>query len=82
VILVDDGVATERASHLLSQAADRCEAEAVPEGFRAMAEWYQDSSPTTDEEVRGVLCGPSKVPAPPEDAELAPSRERRYAGWH
>jgi putative phosphoribosyl transferase len=82
VILVDDGVATERASHLLSQAADRCEAEAVPEGFRAMAEWYQDSSPTTDEEVRGVLCGPSKVPAPPKDPELAPSRERRYAGWH
>ncbi len=75
-------VMSEGAWHLLSQAADRCEAVAVPEGFRAVAEWYQDFAPTTDEEVRGVLCGPSKVPAPPKDPEPAPSRERRYAGRH
>jgi putative phosphoribosyl transferase len=73
-------VMSESAWHVLSLAADRCEAVVIPEQFRAVGEWYQDFAQTTDEEVREVLPGLSKAPAPPQDPGLATSRERRYAG--
>jgi predicted phosphoribosyltransferase len=73
-------VMSESAWHLLSQAADRCEAVAIPEQFRSVGEWYEDFAQTTDEEVRAALPEPSVALAPANDPGSPASRERRYAG--
>jgi len=73
-------VMSESAWHLLSQAADRCEAVAIPEHFGSVGEWYEDFPQTTDEEVRAALLEPTEAPAAANDRKLP--GERRYAGRH
>jgi predicted phosphoribosyltransferase len=62
-------VMSEGARQMLSGVADRCEAVAVLEPFRAAAAWYRDFAQTTDDEVRGLLRGGTAVPSavPPPD---------------
>jgi putative phosphoribosyl transferase len=72
-------VMSESAWHMLSRAADRCEAVAIPEAFQAVGMWYHDFSQTTDEEVRTLLRHATAVPAPAEGAEVLANREKRHA---
>jgi putative phosphoribosyl transferase len=69
-------VMSESAHQMLSRAADRCEAVAVPEPFRAVGAWYDDFSQTTDDEVRTLL----QQAAAPDPAKQGADQEGRYAG--
>jgi predicted phosphoribosyltransferase len=72
-------VMSECAHRMLSRAADRCEAVAVPEPFEAVGAWYDDFAQTTDDEVRTPLRGATAVPAAAESARQPANNERRYA---
>jgi putative phosphoribosyl transferase len=51
----------------LQAIADRVVCLATPEPFRAVGLWYEDFTPTTDDEVRSILAEAS--PGPPASAE-------------
>jgi putative phosphoribosyl transferase len=60
----------------LGEAADDIVCARMPERFLAVGQWYRDFSPTTDDEVRGLLervrtwpAGTSRGPEPAQAAE-------------
>lgn len=54
---------------------DECIALERPEAFRAVGEWYQDFTQTTDDEVRDLVAASDATFAPPGQL-AAPSRAR------
>jgi putative phosphoribosyl transferase len=72
-------VMSREAQHELMRAADRCEAVAVPELFRAVGQWYRDFEQTSDQEVRALLRRAASTPTA-EGAGQAPHATRHYVG--
>lgn len=72
-------VMSESAWQMLSRAADRCEAVAVPEPFEAVGMWYRDFGQTTDGEVRALLGHRTAAPATAAGAGRPADREKRHA---
>ena len=72
-------VMSESAWQMLSRAADRCEAVAVPEPFQAVGMWYRDFGQTTDDEVRALLGHRTAAPATAAGAGRPADREKRHA---
>lgn len=48
--------AARRPSELIAEAADELVCPMTPAPFRGVGRWYDDFTPTTDEEVRGLLA--------------------------
>jgi putative phosphoribosyl transferase len=58
-IIIAVPVASSETCDALASEVDRVVCAATPEPFRAVGLWYQDFSPTTDEEVQRILASTS-----------------------
>jgi predicted phosphoribosyltransferase len=63
-VVVAVPVASTSARDDLCALADQVICPLVPDMFRAVGEWYDDFSETSDDEVRGLLGLPAEVPQP------------------
>ena len=61
-------VASREACNVLAIVADRCVCAATPEPFYGVGLWYEDFSPTSDEEVLDLLARSHQEQAPKVDS--------------
>jgi erythromycin esterase-like protein/predicted phosphoribosyltransferase len=92
-VVVATPVASAETCSELGQDADEIVCGETPAFFTAVRQWYEDFSPTTDEEVRAALvrtAAPAKDPAPPAaapplpppvDPDLASVEAVRRSAW-
>jgi predicted phosphoribosyltransferase len=81
-VVVASPIMSTDALDMLSPLADRCECVATPGPFGAVASWYVDFAPTTDEEVRRLLATAMSASLPTVTAEHAQPVENELTAAH